>query len=79
MTSKKFHQKNNRIPTTEEQVFCTMLESHAAIMPLIEPQTGIILDDDQAAVNFSGYLKSKLCDMQIHVMNILPPEHMEAE
>jgi PAS domain S-box-containing protein len=45
-------------------------------MLLVEPQAGVILDANQAAVNFYGYPKSKFCGMSIHEINMLPPEQV---
>ena len=56
-----------------------MFERHAAIMLLIEPQTGAILDANQAAVIFYGYSKAELCEMLIQEINMLPPEQVAAE
>ena len=56
-----------------------MFERHAAIMLLIDPDTGKIIDANQAAVDFYGYSKSKLCTMLIDDINTLPPEQIAAE
>ncbi len=76
MTSKKSSPKSAEIYAPAEQVFQAIFESHAAIMLLIEPQTGVILDANQTAVDFYGYPKSKLCGMFIHEINVLPPEQV---
>ncbi len=78
MTSKKNSPKNAESYASAEQVFQAIFESHAAIMLLIEPQTGAILDANQTAVGFYGYPKSKLCGMSIHEINMLPPEQVSA-
>ncbi len=78
MTSKKSSPQNAEIYAPAEQVFQAIFESHAAIMLLIEPQTGAILDANQTAVDFYGYPKSKLCGMSIHEINMLPPEQVSA-
>ena len=48
-------------------------------MLLIESQTGGILDANQAAVDFYGYPKSKLCGMSIHEINALSPAQVVSE
>jgi PAS domain S-box-containing protein len=78
MTSKKSSPQNVEIYAPAEQVFKAIFESHAAVMLLIEPQTGVLLDANQAAVDFYGYPKSKLCGMFIHEINMLPPEQASA-
>ena len=85
MTSKKSspkvgHRSQSGIqPILEEQTFRLMFEGHSAVMLLVDPQTGIILDANQAAVNFYGYSKPKLCNMSINEINVLLPEQVEAE
>jgi len=63
----------------DEQVFRRMFDEHAAIMLLIDPQTGSILDANQSAVEFYGYSRAKLCAMIINEINALPAEQMIME
>ena len=60
-------------------VFRLMFQNHSAIMLIIEPQTGLILDANLAAVDFYGYPKSELCGMHIQEINTLPPDQVQAE
>ncbi len=62
-----------------EARFRSMFETHDAIMLLIEPYTGLILEANQAATNFYGYAKSTLCAMRIEDINTLPPAQVVAE
>jgi PAS domain S-box-containing protein len=64
---------------TSEARFHLMFENHSAILLLIEPETGQILDANQGAVKFYGYPKAVLCGMQIDQINNLPPEQVAAE
>jgi PAS domain S-box-containing protein len=59
--------------------FHIMFERHDAIMLLIEPQTGLILDANQSAEEFYGYTKSKLCSMSINDINTWTPQQIAAE
>ena len=79
MTFQNSSQTNREDFTSDEQTFYHMFERHAAIMLLIELQTGAILDANQAAVNFYGYSKAQLCGMFIQEINMLPPEQVAAE
>ena len=63
----------------DEHTFRFMFEKHAAIMLLIEPESGVILDANPAAVKFYGYKKSKLCGMAIQEINVLLPEQVAEE
>jgi diguanylate cyclase (GGDEF)-like protein/PAS domain S-box-containing protein len=79
MIPKKSLQKNMIAPASDEQIFRLMFEGHSAVMLLIEPETGEILDANQAAVSFYGYPKSSLCGMSINEIITLPPEQTAAE
>ncbi len=68
--------KEKKVP---DEFIRLMFERHAAIMLLIDPGTGEIIDANQAAVDFYGYSKSKLCTMLIDDINTLPPEQITAE
>jgi diguanylate cyclase (GGDEF)-like protein/PAS domain S-box-containing protein len=79
MATKKSSRNNKTISTADEQTFRLMFEGHSAIMLLVEPETGVILNANQAALDFYGYSKSKLCGMLIHEINMLPPEQVAVE
>ena len=51
--------------------FKKMFELHNAIMLLIKPETGIIINANTAAIKFYGYEKAKLCSMNINEINTL--------
>ncbi len=57
--------KKQEFPTADEQLFHLLFDEHPAIMLLIEPLTGEILDANQAAVKFYGDPKVELCGMSI--------------
>jgi diguanylate cyclase (GGDEF)-like protein/PAS domain S-box-containing protein len=57
-----------------EERFHLMFERHDAIMLLIEPESGRILDANQAAGRFYGYPVERLCAMSIHDINASPPD-----
>ncbi len=62
-----------------EARFHQMFEKHDAIMLLIEPQTGLILDANQSAAKFYGYEKSRLLMMNINDLNTQPQEQVAEE
>jgi PAS domain S-box-containing protein len=62
-----------------EENFRKMFHEHTAIMMLIDPSTGIILDANLSAVKFYGYAKSVLCSMNISALNCLPEDKVRAE
>lgn len=56
-----------------------LFENNQAVMMLIDPGTGAIVEANKAAVRFYGYSKERLKTMHIQEINILPPEKIEAE
>ncbi len=61
-----------------EERFRHMFERHTAAMLLLEPETGRILDANQAACAFYGYTRAELTAMQISDLNLLTPEEVAA-
>ena len=62
-----------------ETRFHLLFEQHSAIMLLIDPLTGMIIDANQAAVQFYGYPKATLCSLQISQITMLSPEQEALE
>lgn len=54
-----------------------MFNEHTAVMLLIEPFTGKILDANPSACSFYGYTKEELLKMHIQDINMLPKEEVE--
>lgn len=64
---------------SRDEIFRIAFEKHSAIMLLINPASGIILEANQAAVNFYGYPANKLCGMSIEQINRLTPEQLKTQ
>jgi PAS domain S-box-containing protein len=62
-----------------EERFRGMFEKHSAVMLLIEPVTGRIMDANKAAVLFYGYTVSHLCSMSIQDINALSLDDADAQ
>jgi PAS domain S-box-containing protein len=62
-----------------EARFRTMFERHQAVMLLIEPDSGAIVDANAAASNFYGYSKERLLSLKIHDLNRLSRENVAEE
>ncbi len=56
-----------------------LFRSHDAVMLLIEPASGRIIDANLAAKRFYGYPVSSLREMSIHDINMFSPEEVERE
>jgi len=59
-----------------ERRFQQMFARHQAMMLLISPYTGDILDANPAASYFYGYSIKELCKMQIQQINLLPDDQV---
>ena len=59
-----------------EARFRTLFNENTSVMMLIEPETGEIVDANNAAINFYGYSKQALCGMKIQQINMLTPEEI---
>jgi PAS domain S-box-containing protein len=57
-----------------EALYRQMFETHSAIKLLIDPQTGVIVEANQAASDFYGYSRATLKQMKILEINTLPAE-----
>ena len=61
---------------SSESVFRDLFEKNRAVMMLIDPVTGDIVDANHAAVIYFGYPRKRLVAMSISEINALPPEHL---
>ena len=59
-----------------EERFRGMFERHKAIMLLVDPENGAIVDANPSAVQFYGYSHEELCKMMIADINQLPPDEV---
>ncbi|PKN54264.1 MAG: hypothetical protein CVU56_27595, partial [Deltaproteobacteria bacterium HGW-Deltaproteobacteria-14] len=62
-----------------EEQFRRLFEGHGAIMLLIEPESGAIVDANFAAAAFYGHTRDELRRMAIQDINRLPPAEVAAE
>ncbi len=62
-----------------EEQFRSLFEDHSAVMMVLDPVTGAIIDANQAAADFYGWPVEELCRMHIQEINTLPPEMVKAE
>lgn len=65
----KLHEANIRVKQSEE-LLCNMFETHEAVMLLIEPDSGHIVDANRAACRFYGYPKEALLQMDMGAINV---------
>lgn len=65
----KLHEANIRVKQSEE-LFRNMFETNEAVMLLIEPESGHIIDAHRAACRFYGYPKESLLQMDMGAINL---------
>ncbi|MFP5220674.1 MAG: PAS domain S-box protein [Acidobacteriota bacterium] len=61
-----------------EDRFRVLFHSHDAPFLLIEPHSGAIVDANEGAVDFYGYSRQELMEMNISQINATPPEEIAA-
>ena len=71
-------QAGEALRQSEEQ-FRSLFEDHSAVMLILDPETGNIVDANQAAADFYGWPMDQLCRMCIQEINTLSPEAVMAE
>lgn len=65
-----------KIRNSEER-FRQMFVQHSAIMLLIDPSTGSIIDANQAATSFYGYTRNRFRSMYITEISALPSDEVQ--
>ncbi|NNJ32818.1 PAS domain S-box protein, partial [Lacrimispora defluvii] len=66
-------QKENEILT---QRLHAMFNRHSAVMLIVEPVSGRIVDANPSACKFYGYTREELQCLLIHDLNVLPPDEI---
>ncbi len=67
------------VVSASENLLSTLFRPHTAIMLFIEPQSGQIIDANEAAARFYGYPIEQLTRMKIQDFNLLSAEEVAAE
>ncbi len=62
-----------------EERFRSMFDRRKAVMPLIEPETGTIVDANIAATGYYGFSQGELCSRRIQDINQLSPDETARE
>ncbi|MBC2710154.1 MAG: PAS domain S-box protein [Desulfosarcina sp.] len=62
-----------------EALFRNLFERHAAVQLIIDPDSGNIIDTNDAAVEFYGWTREQLQQMRTQDINTLPPEEIKQE
>lgn len=76
----RFQVKRAKIKIIQsESRYRDIFENNHAVMLILDPQTGSIIDANPAAVNFYGYTRTTLQRMTIFEINILPKADLLTE
>jgi PAS domain S-box-containing protein len=59
-----------------EEHFRSLFERNPAVLLLIDPESGAIVNASEAAAKFYGFSRTELCAMNISEINQLPPEQI---
>jgi PAS domain S-box-containing protein len=62
-----------------EALFRGMFNDHSAVMLLIDPDTGQIIEANKSAVRYYGYTLEKILQMKIQQLNISSPEQISEQ
>jgi PAS domain S-box-containing protein len=71
--------KANEMLRDSEKMFRDLFHQHAAVKLLIDPDTGNIVEANEAAEKFYGWSREQLRRMRIQDINTLSPEQVKAE
>ncbi|MBT9544585.1 MAG: PAS domain S-box protein [Candidatus Sericytochromatia bacterium] len=71
-------ENEKRLQASEER-YRSLFEANQAVVLLIDPQSGEIVDANPAAETYYGYPQGALKRMRIFQINILSPEEIQAE
>ena len=71
------HKQTEEKLKKSENRFRSMFENHSAVMLLIEPDSGKILDSNTSASAFYGYSHQELISMNIEDINVSKPEEVK--
>ena len=75
----KKHELKEKLKASVQPLLQTMFKSHQAILLLIEPCTGEIIDANEAAVQFYKYRREELQQLTIQDINALEANEVEKE
>jgi PAS domain S-box-containing protein len=73
------HKKAEEELQRSEELFRSLFHRHSAVKLIIDPDTGRIVDANEAAVRFYGWPIERLKKMKIHDVNTLPPHEVGKE
>lgn len=62
-----------------EEDYRRLFEEHAAVKLILDPETGDVIDANEAAANFYGWSREELKKKRIQDINTLSPEEIAAE
>jgi diguanylate cyclase (GGDEF)-like protein/PAS domain S-box-containing protein len=73
------HRRAGESLRESEARYRSIFENNHAVMLLIDPDTGWIVDANPAAAAYYGWSREQLCQKKIGEINTLPPSELQAE
>ena len=77
--SRSKHKQTEAALRDSETLFRKLFEDHAAVELIVDPDTGNIIDANEAAAVFYGWSREQLKQMKIQEINTLSPEEIKKE
>lgn len=71
--------KANKALLESEKRYRNLFENHSAVKLILEPETGKIIEANQAAAKFYGWSNEELTSMKIQQINTLPEEEVKIQ
>ena len=71
------HKHTEEVLRKSEMLFKDLFDRHSAVKLIIDKETGVIVDGNQAAEKYYGWSKSQLRQMKIEDINILSAEEVK--
>lgn len=73
------HRRAGQTLAESEARYRSLFENNHAVMLLLDPETGWIVDANPAAADYYGWSREQLCQMKISDINTLGPAEVQAE
>lgn len=73
VTERRLSEKELR---ESEELFRNLFKHHSAVKMIIDPETGSIIDANDAAEDFYGWMHQQLVHMTVSDINTLPPDEL---
>ncbi|MBI5075837.1 MAG: PAS domain S-box protein [Nitrospirae bacterium] len=74
-----YSRRSEKLLRKSETLFRNLFENHTAVKLILDPDTGAIIDANNAAANFYGWSREQLKQMKIQDINTLSAEEVQRD